>query len=70
MDAEQRIKEAFPEMQPSAGHDYVQELIGLLRVARMHIKDAEDRCERAYKRIEQLENCFKRDGFTHLPQKP
>jgi hypothetical protein len=41
---EKKIKAAFPEIEPSGGHDYVDELIGLLRVARMHIKDSEDRC--------------------------
>lgn len=40
---EQRIKEAFPELEPSAGHDYVDEIIGLLRIARMQRDDAETR---------------------------
>lgn len=48
-DANDRIREAFPEMQPSADHDYVDEIIGLLRVARMHITDAEDRCEKLFR---------------------
>jgi hypothetical protein len=52
--AEERIKKAFPEMEPSAGHDYVDELIGLLRVARMHISDAENRCARYYAKLKQL----------------
>jgi hypothetical protein len=38
---EQRIKEAFPDITPSGGHDYLDELMGLLRVTRMQRDSAE-----------------------------
>jgi hypothetical protein len=34
LEAETKIRSAFPEINPSGGHDLIDELIGLLRVAR------------------------------------
>lgn len=43
-------------MEPSSGHDYVDELIGCLRVARMQRDDAEERCQRAQCELNQANN--------------
>lgn len=43
-DANQRIKNAFPDLQPSGDYDYVDEIIGILRVTRGHLLNAENQC--------------------------
>lgn len=59
-DANDRIQKAFPEIQPSAGHDYVDEIIGLLKIAHMHAKEAGDRCQQLHKDCEVYRGIFKR----------
>lgn len=51
-----RIQAAFPELKPSAGYDVIDELCGLLRVARMQRDD--------YERLLIMR------GIKTLPQKP
>jgi hypothetical protein len=58
--AEERIKAAFPEIEkPSAGHDYVDEIIGLLRIARMRILDAETRGLNATNQLKESKDAYK-----------
>jgi len=52
--AEIRILEAFPDLTPSAGHDYVDEVIGLLRVTRGQRDDAQEEIQRLHGVIAQL----------------
>lgn len=47
-----KIKAAFPEMSPSGGQDYVDEIIGLLRVARLQRDMAEKENAALRQRIE------------------
>lgn len=46
-----RIRAALPDMQPSAGHDELEELLGLLRVARADAKTYHDEALRLRKEL-------------------
>lgn len=45
-------------MEPSGGHDYVDELIGLLRVAHMQRDDAESRALNAEKKLKEAREAY------------